>query len=616
MKINFYSLPGYTVSFLKESALPSLSAHQKKIILIATVALGIFAAAWIIARHYCFKGQPVEIKDQPKDQDQQHVLMEPFLDDEVGDNEKEDSPQAVDEEDLRIILETATDHNAKPLTPPEEPVAEMEFKQEQLEAETPSPKKLKEEVEDKPLPLEEKKAEPEIPDEIDPSEKIELMPPATDPEPTKTAYPDGSVAEGELIDGKLHGKGKITFSQGYLWEGEFKEGLLHGPGKITLPGKNAAIREGIFENGTLLTVNAGQKRETKITLDGCVAEGEFKEGQLHGKGIRLFPDQKREQGQFIEGQLNGQGIRVIPGVGTIQGQFIAGELIKGKITEENGDVLEGEFTDNLLHGPGKRTKKNSTIEKGIFEKGVLIKLESLTDSYGSVAEGEFKDGKLHGHGKMKYYDGTVTEGEFKEGQLHGKGKRIFKNWYSWEGEFKEGLLHGQGKITIPGKSLTIREGIFDEGVLVTTIDSNQTRETKTYLGGTVAEGEFKDGKLHGDGWQHYSNRTLEKGQFKNGLLDGQGEKINADFGNAIYKGEFKEGQLHGIGSESVPNWHKSEGQYENGRLIKGKITLSNGEVSEGEFKDGKLHGPGKITWPGGSVHEGVFKEGNLIQPKK
>mgnify|MGYP001094706941 CR=1 FL=1 len=41
--------------------------------------------------------------------------------------------------------------------------------------------------------------------------------------------------EGEVLDGKLHGKGKLTAPEGEILEGVFKDGILEGEAKIWLP---------------------------------------------------------------------------------------------------------------------------------------------------------------------------------------------------------------------------------------------------------------------------------------------------------------------------------------------------------------------------------------------
>ena len=57
------------------------------------------------------------------------------------------------------------------------------------------------------------------------------------------SWPDGAKYEGDYIDGKKEGKGKLTFADGSYYEGEFKENKRNGYGKRFIKG-NTLIYEG------------------------------------------------------------------------------------------------------------------------------------------------------------------------------------------------------------------------------------------------------------------------------------------------------------------------------------------------------------------------------------
>lgn len=65
---------------------------------------------------------------------------------------------------------------------------------------------------------------------------------------------------------------------------------------------------------------------------------------------------------------------------------------KGKLTFENGDIYEGNFTNGVFNG------------KGIF-----------TSNLGWSYEGDFRDGQADGQGKLIAKDKKVYEGTFKQG---------------------------------------------------------------------------------------------------------------------------------------------------------------------------------------------------------
>ena len=66
-----------------------------------------------------------------------------------------------------------------------------------------------------------------------------------------------------------------------------------------------------------------------------------------------------------------------------EGEFKDGEYHgKGKLTFDNGDVYEGEFKDGEYHGMGKATLANGDVLEGIFQENEYL---------GTVAEVERKE---------------------------------------------------------------------------------------------------------------------------------------------------------------------------------------------------------------------------------
>lgn len=88
----------------------------------------------------------------------------------------------------------------------------------------------------------------------------------------------------------------------------------------------------------------------------------------------------------------------------------------------------------------------------------------------------------------------------------------------------------------------------------------------TYEDGSTYEGEYEDGKVHGQGTYTWSDGTVYEGSFESGLPHGQG-----------------------------------------------RLTWPSGGVYEGSFESGLKHGDGRITWPSGDVYEGKFKNGFAVE---
>ena len=99
-------------------------------------------------------------------------------------------------------------------------------------------------------------------------------------------------------------------------------------------------------------------------------------------------------------------------------------------------------------------------------------------------------------------------------------------------------------------------------------------------------GEFREGKLHGQGTVTWSAPHRLAGEKQ--------------------AGEFREGKLHGQGTVtwSAPHRLAGEiqvGEYREGKLLRGTITFiaphqHAGVKYVGEFREGKLHGQGTVTW--------------------
>ena len=102
------------------------------------------------------------------------------------------------------------------------------------------------------------------------------------------------------------------------------------------------------------------------------------------------------------------------------------------------------------------------------------------------------------------------------------------------------------------------------------------------------EGEWKDGKPHGQGTESQSSYVYEGG-WKDGIKNGLGtfNKANGD----IYVGELKDGKFNGQGT----------------------FSYAEGDSYVGELKNGLFHGQGTFPFTDGSKYVGEFKEGKFVK---
>lgn len=189
-----------------------------------------------------------------------------------------------------------------------------------------------------------------------------------------------------------------------------------------------AEKEDVNEDGTL---NKGY-----VKIFGKSMEGEFKDGNLNGKG-----QDYKDNTLFV-------------------GEFKDGKRYKGKLTNDyNNSVYYGEFKDDKFNGQGTFSW-NKILLEGEFKNGKLWTGVEKSSNF----DGELKNGKRWNGKGIEYNSNSVKiyDGELKNGKWDGQGKS-YSNWNGkllYEGEFKQGKPHGQGKIYNDGA--LIFDGEFKE----------------------------------------------------------------------------------------------------------------------------------------------------------
>ena len=228
--------------------------------------------------------------------------------------------------------------------------------------------------------------------------------------------PDGGRYYGPLVEGKLHGRGRIEWDNGTVYEGEFAKGMMSGRGRMK------------FANGNFY-------------------EGEIRDGMMSGRGRFEIPERMVYEGEFKQNHFWGQGTSRYHDGRTYTGEFLRGELHgKGRFENPNGDVYEGHFSKGDFTGSGRFTAKDGRHYQGEFRSWVFNGRGRFSDRSGDVWEGTFVNGQLEGPGKATGRRGTY-EGEFKESRFHGHGVLRQANGDVYKGAFAEGMYEGQGTLT-------------------------------------------------------------------------------------------------------------------------------------------------------------------------
>jgi len=293
--------------------------------------------------------------------------------------------------------------------------------------------------------------------------------------------PCGSVYTGAVYDNKPSGRGRLD-SEDLTYEGDFLNGERHGKGIE------------IKESGSQYS---GQWLSNMYHGYGClkrdtiIYEGMFRRNRYHGKGklIKNLPNgqQKIYIGQFSQGSKHGQG----------------------KHTTAEG-IYEGEFYYDMRHGNGTFTNGQGCMYSGHWRRGV----EHGTGVYTSSEEtytGDWSRGKRHGKGRWNSkYRGNYN-GHWKRGLRHGKGVHVYNSGEQYTGGFSSCERTGFGvmintnkqpifsgfwlKDVYNGRGTLIEDGIAFKGTWEEGVREGMFEETRP--DGSTLSGPWTNDLRHG-----------------------------------------------------------------------------------------------------------------------
>jgi len=174
--------------------------------------------------------------------------------------------------------------------------------------------------------------------------------------------------EGGLLNQLRHGHGKCQYrNAGFGYEGDWTHGRTNGQGKLQLP-------DGMYE-------------------------GEFRNGEITGSGVRCWNDGSQYTGEFLDGEMHGQGLHL----------------------RANGERYEGGFVRNQRSGHGVLVMQDGTCYDGIFEEHRLNGPGTCEASSGDRYEGDWCRGNMDGVGEYWYANGDHYVGRFARNLREGKG---------------------------------------------------------------------------------------------------------------------------------------------------------------------------------------------------
>jgi len=146
-----------------------------------------------------------------------------------------------------------------------------------------------------------------------------------------------------------------------------------------------------------------------------------------------------------------------------QGDWVHGRWTgQGRLRNGKGDLYEGGFKNDRIHGFGTITFRDGRKFKGKCDCGRMVE-GTMSYQDGSSYDGSWVNGMRDGHGRIVWSDNAFYDGSFKEGEFNGFGKMVWSDGGWYEGEWLNGRMHGQGKEVLPDGSLR-HDGLWLEGM--------------------------------------------------------------------------------------------------------------------------------------------------------
>ncbi|XP_041501345.1 MORN repeat-containing protein 1-like [Microtus oregoni] len=170
------------------------------------------------------------------------------------------------------------------------------------------------------------------------------------------------------------------------------------------------------------------------------------------------------------------------------------------------------------------------------------------------------------------------EGEWKGGKKHGHGKLLFKDGSYYEGEFVDGEITGEGY------------------------------QHWAWSGNTYS-GQFVLGEPQGHGIMKYKAGGHYEGELLHGLREGQGFLEDQD--GQVYQGSFHDNKRHGRGQMIFKNGDKYEGDWvRDQRQGHGVLCCADGSIYEGQWHSDVFSGLGRLSHCSGVTYCGMFINGH------
>lgn len=169
--------------------------------------------------------------------------------------------------------------------------------------------------------------------------------------------------EGEMRDGKAHGRGIVVTADGGRYDGEWREGNEHGRG--TWAGANGDRYDGEWRDGK------PHGRGTWTWASGDRYDGEWRDDERHGRGTFVRANGDRYDGEYRDSQQHGRGTHVWANGDRYDGEVSNGKPQgRGTWTAADGNRYDGEWREGLADGIGAfRFAGSDETYSGLWRRG-------------------------------------------------------------------------------------------------------------------------------------------------------------------------------------------------------------------------------------------------------
>ncbi|XP_031235593.1 MORN repeat-containing protein 1 isoform X4 [Mastomys coucha] len=192
---------------------------------------------------------------------------------------------------------------------------------------------------------------------------------------------------------------------------------------------------------------------------------------------------------------------------------------------------------------------------------------------------------------------------------NGYGVYVYPNsFFRYEGEWKGGKKHGHGK-------LLFKDGSYYEGEFVDGEITGEGYQHWAWSGNTYS-GQFVLGEPQGHGIMKYKAGGHYEGELSQGLREGQGFLEDQD--GQVYQGSFHDNKRHGHGQMIFKNGDKYEGDWvRDQRHGHGVLCCADGSTYKGQWHNDVFSGLGSLVHCSGVTYCGIFINGHpAAQAKK